>query len=153
MVRDVVQRREPRTGQECVGPCAPPFCPSATDADCVRPHGAAIDLCNNPATHEPKLQRARRLLPEWTVYDDEVAALAKRVLAEEDADSSSSSSSSSSAAAFKARAHELEQAVQQEQERESFVEEQAAGRASGDSESEREPQGEEEAQHRVKDEL
>lgn len=37
-----------------------------------------IDLCNNPQTKEPKLDRARRQIPEWTVYDDEVAALAKR---------------------------------------------------------------------------
>ncbi|KAH8887033.1 hypothetical protein GQ53DRAFT_844565 [Thozetella sp. PMI_491] len=37
-----------------------------------------VDLCNNPLTHEPKLSRARRQLPEWTVYDDEIAALAKR---------------------------------------------------------------------------
>lgn len=38
-----------------------------------------IDLCNNPQTKEPKLDRARRQVPEWTVYDDEIAALAKRV--------------------------------------------------------------------------
>lgn len=38
-----------------------------------------IDLCNNPETKEPKLDRARRQVPEWTVYDDEIAALAKRV--------------------------------------------------------------------------
>ncbi|KAJ5235323.1 UDP-glucose:glycoprotein glucosyltransferase 1 [Penicillium citrinum] len=38
-----------------------------------------IDLCNNPQTKEPKLARARRQVPEWTVYDDEIAALAKRV--------------------------------------------------------------------------
>ncbi|KAI9656705.1 MAG: hypothetical protein M1829_000364 [Trizodia sp. TS-e1964] len=37
-----------------------------------------IDLCNNPLTKEPKLDRARRQVPEWTVYDDEIAALAKR---------------------------------------------------------------------------
>ncbi|KAK5137202.1 hypothetical protein LTR08_000707 [Meristemomyces frigidus] len=37
-----------------------------------------IDLCNNPQTKEPKLDRARRQVPEWTVYDDEVAAVAKR---------------------------------------------------------------------------
>ncbi|EFW99992.1 udp-glucose:glycoprotein [Grosmannia clavigera kw1407] len=36
-----------------------------------------IDLCNNPETKEPKLDRARRQVPEWTVYDDEIAALAK----------------------------------------------------------------------------
>jgi UDP-glucose:glycoprotein glucosyltransferase len=37
-----------------------------------------IDLCNNPQTKEPKLDRARRQVPEWTEYDDEIAALAKR---------------------------------------------------------------------------
>ncbi|KAI9929252.1 hypothetical protein ASPWEDRAFT_105616 [Aspergillus wentii DTO 134E9] len=38
-----------------------------------------IDLCNNPQTKEPKLDRARRQVPEWTAYDDEIAALSKRV--------------------------------------------------------------------------
>ncbi|KAJ2089037.1 killer toxin resistant protein [Coemansia sp. RSA 986] len=41
-----------------------------------------IDLCNNPMTKEPKLERARRLLPEWEVYDKQIAnftrTLAKR---------------------------------------------------------------------------
>ena len=37
-----------------------------------------IDLCNNPQTKEPKLDRARRQVPEWTVYDDEIAAVVKR---------------------------------------------------------------------------
>ncbi|UNI17283.1 killer toxin resistant protein [Purpureocillium takamizusanense] len=37
-----------------------------------------IDLCNNPQTKEPKLDRARRQVPEWTVYDEEIAALDKR---------------------------------------------------------------------------
>ncbi|KAH0489133.1 hypothetical protein TgHK011_009577 [Trichoderma gracile] len=34
-----------------------------------------IDLCNNPLTKEPKLDRARRQIPEWTAYDEEIAAL------------------------------------------------------------------------------
>lgn len=38
-----------------------------------------IDLCNNPQTKEPKLDRARRQVPEWTVYDEEIAGLAQRV--------------------------------------------------------------------------
>jgi len=38
-----------------------------------------IDLCNNPETKEPKLDRARRQIPEWTVYDDEIAAFAKTI--------------------------------------------------------------------------
>jgi UDP-glucose:glycoprotein glucosyltransferase len=37
-----------------------------------------IDLCNNPQTKEPKLDRARRQVPEWTVYDDEIAEVAQR---------------------------------------------------------------------------
>lgn len=38
-----------------------------------------IDLCSNPKTHEAKLDRARRQIPEWTVYDDEVQRFARRV--------------------------------------------------------------------------
>ena len=34
-----------------------------------------LDLCNNPLTKEPKLDRARRQVPEWTAYDDEVEDL------------------------------------------------------------------------------
>ncbi|KAG5985301.1 hypothetical protein E4U55_006781 [Claviceps digitariae] len=34
-----------------------------------------IDLCNNPMTKEPKLDRARRQVPEWTTYDEEIAVL------------------------------------------------------------------------------
>jgi UDP-glucose:glycoprotein glucosyltransferase len=41
-----------------------------------------IDLCNNPQTKEPKLERARRQVPEWTIYDDEIAALAQRKVGE-----------------------------------------------------------------------
>lgn len=37
-----------------------------------------IDLCNNPQTKEPKLDRARRQVPEWTIYDNEIGELAKR---------------------------------------------------------------------------
>jgi UDP-glucose:glycoprotein glucosyltransferase len=42
-----------------------------------------IDLCNNPLTKEPKLERARRQVPEWNVYDEEVAGLVRRVRGEE----------------------------------------------------------------------
>ena len=38
-----------------------------------------IDLCNNPETKEPKLERARRQVPEWTVYDEEIAGVARGV--------------------------------------------------------------------------
>lgn len=43
-----------------------------------------IDLCNNPQTKEPKLDRARRQVPEWTVYDDEIAAVIKAAAQKED---------------------------------------------------------------------
>ncbi|KAJ1983211.1 killer toxin resistant protein [Dimargaris verticillata] len=38
-----------------------------------------IDLCNNPLTKEPKLQRARRLLPEWEKYDQAIQAFKQQL--------------------------------------------------------------------------
>ena len=38
-----------------------------------------IDLCNNPMTKEPKLDRARRQVPEWVEYDNFVASLSSKV--------------------------------------------------------------------------
>ncbi|KAI8890404.1 glycosyltransferase family 24 protein [Backusella circina FSU 941] len=38
-----------------------------------------IDLCNNPLTKEPKLDRARRQVPEWEVYDQAIDGLRKRI--------------------------------------------------------------------------
>ncbi|KAF9051644.1 glycosyltransferase family 24 protein [Panaeolus papilionaceus] len=40
-----------------------------------------IDLCQNPLTKEPKLARARQI-PEWEVYDAEIAQLARELAAE-----------------------------------------------------------------------
>lgn len=37
-----------------------------------------IDLCNNPMTKEPKLDRARRQVPEWTAYDEEIRGVLKK---------------------------------------------------------------------------
>ncbi|KAI0042052.1 glycosyltransferase family 24 protein [Auriscalpium vulgare] len=37
-----------------------------------------IDLCQNPLTKEPKLSRARQI-PEWEVYDSEIAGFARRL--------------------------------------------------------------------------
>ncbi|KAI3382756.1 hypothetical protein SNEBB_007742 [Seison nebaliae] len=31
-----------------------------------------IDLCNNPMTKEPKLNAAKRIIPEWVDYDEEI---------------------------------------------------------------------------------
>ena len=36
----------------------------------------SIDLCNNPLTKEPKLEAARRIVSEWTDYDDEMTNFA-----------------------------------------------------------------------------
>ena len=32
-----------------------------------------VDLCNNPLTKTPKIDMARRLLPEWSEYDEEAS--------------------------------------------------------------------------------
>jgi UDP-glucose:glycoprotein glucosyltransferase len=46
-----------------------------------------IDLCQNPMTKEPKLDRARRQLPEWNEYDRKVKDFAKLVAEREQAKS------------------------------------------------------------------
>lgn len=38
-----------------------------------------IDLCNNPLTKEPKLNRAKRILPEWSEYDNKVTVIMKMI--------------------------------------------------------------------------
>ncbi|KAG0221762.1 UDP-glucose:glycoprotein glucosyltransferase 2, partial [Actinomortierella wolfii] len=38
-----------------------------------------IDLCNNPLTKEPKLDRARRQIKEWEEYDNEATEFAREV--------------------------------------------------------------------------
>ncbi|SCV74361.1 BQ2448_6793 [Microbotryum intermedium] len=77
-----------------------------------------IDLCNNPLTHEPKLRRAKRLIPEWTVYDDEIAALAKRVAGEQ-----KGGLEKNDIGVFGGKADELGQAKGQKDELEAFVKE------------------------------
>lgn len=49
-----------------------------------------IDLCNNPLTKEPKLDRARRQISEWTEYDDIVAELKQKALSSAPLEDSSS---------------------------------------------------------------
>jgi len=39
----------------------------------------SIDLCNNPLTKEPKLSAARRIVAEWTDYDEEMAQLGRDI--------------------------------------------------------------------------
>jgi UDP-glucose:glycoprotein glucosyltransferase len=45
-----------------------------------------IDLCNNPQTKEPKLDRARRQVPEWTEYDEEIATVIRAAKENQDAE-------------------------------------------------------------------
>ncbi|CAG9467450.1 unnamed protein product [Pedinophyceae sp. YPF-701] len=52
------------------------WCGNATKAA-----AKTIDLCNNPLTKEPKLQMARRIIPEWTAYDAQQEAIMSRALA------------------------------------------------------------------------
>ncbi|KAI0676218.1 glycosyltransferase family 24 protein [Trametes maxima] len=49
-----------------------------------------IDLCQNPLTKEPKLDRAKQI-PEWEVYDEEISKFARRLKGEdvEEADEAS----------------------------------------------------------------
>merc|ERR1712012_448095 len=39
----------------------------------------SIDLCNNPLTKEPKLSAARRIVAEWTDYDEEMNRLREQI--------------------------------------------------------------------------
>lgn len=43
--------------------------------DASKSKAKTIDLCNNPKTKEPKLTAARRILPEWEGYDNEIKEL------------------------------------------------------------------------------
>jgi len=38
-------------------------------SDASKSSAKTIDLCNNPLTKEPKLERAQRIAPEWNEYD------------------------------------------------------------------------------------
>lgn len=38
-----------------------------------------IDLCNNPMTKEPKLDRAMRIAPEWKQYDSKLKKILENV--------------------------------------------------------------------------
>ena len=66
------------------------WCGNATKAA-----AKTIDLCNNPETKEPKLQAARRIVPEWVEYDAEVS----RFMAQASADGERGSSEVSADAA------------------------------------------------------
>jgi UDP-glucose:glycoprotein glucosyltransferase len=42
-------------------------------------YAKSIDLCNNPLTKESKLAAARRIVAEWTDYDDEMQRLTEDI--------------------------------------------------------------------------
>ena len=44
---------------------------------------AAVDLCQNPLTKQPKLERAKEI-PEWETYDREVDEFARRLIERSD---------------------------------------------------------------------
>jgi UDP-glucose:glycoprotein glucosyltransferase len=52
--------------------------PIPTSSSSLQTADKVVDLCQNPLTKEPKLARARQI-PEWDVYDQEVAAFAKKL--------------------------------------------------------------------------
>ncbi|KAG2548509.1 hypothetical protein PVAP13_9KG188900 [Panicum virgatum] len=51
------------------------WCGNATKA-----RAKTIDLCNNPMTKEPKLQGARRIVPEWVGLDSEARQFTAQIL-------------------------------------------------------------------------
>ncbi|XP_044396958.1 UDP-glucose:glycoprotein glucosyltransferase isoform X3 [Triticum aestivum] len=53
------------------------WCGNATKA-----RAKTIDLCNNPMTKEPKLQGAKRIVPEWVDFDAEARHVTARILGE-----------------------------------------------------------------------
>lgn len=66
------------------------WCGNATKAA-----AKTIDLCNNPETKEPKLQAARRIVPEWTEYDAQVAEFMTRARAQLDSSRDASTQAAS----------------------------------------------------------
>ena len=55
----------------------------------------SIDLCNNPLTKESKLDAARRIVGEWSDYDDEMQRLAEEIKNGKSTDGNGSSAASS----------------------------------------------------------
>ncbi|XP_059082867.1 UDP-glucose:glycoprotein glucosyltransferase 1-like [Tigriopus californicus] len=67
----------------------------------------SIDLCNNPLTKESKLDAARRIVTEWSHYDDEMTQLTEDIQREQKANRTSTSSSSSSTLSHESKHTEL----------------------------------------------
>jgi UDP-glucose:glycoprotein glucosyltransferase len=58
----------------------------------------SIDLCNNPLTKESKLDAARRIVGEWSDYDDEVQRFAEEIRTGKNSSSSSGSAAETATA-------------------------------------------------------
>lgn len=58
---------------------------TAFDLSCLQtdPLSRVQDLCQNPLNKEQKLTMAKRIIPEWTIYDKEIADFAARVAEEQ----------------------------------------------------------------------
>nr|CAG4715465.1 unnamed protein product [Naegleria fowleri] len=48
-------------------------------SDESKPKAKTIDLCNNPMTKEHKLASAKRIIPEWVDYDNEIKEFQKKI--------------------------------------------------------------------------
>ncbi|PKS10878.1 hypothetical protein jhhlp_002636 [Lomentospora prolificans] len=101
-----------------------------------------IDLCNNPMTKEPKLDRARRQVPEWTVYDEEIAAFERKRKGETTAEDRKEVPSVQEQEQLKEKEEAQSQAAEDDGENEPAVERNTKSR-----------KWEEEPSSRVKDEL
>lgn len=64
-------------------------------SDSSKANAKTIDLCNNPQTKEPKLDRARRIAPEWVEYDTKLRRILDKVVVESSEKSKQESSSQS----------------------------------------------------------
>ena len=51
-------------------------------------HFLSSSQCNNPQTKEPKLDRAIRIAPEWTEYDDIIRKLQEEMTTKQQANDS-----------------------------------------------------------------
>jgi UDP-glucose:glycoprotein glucosyltransferase len=53
-------------------------------SDASKAKAKTIDLCNNPLTKAPKLENAKRIIPDWEDMDNELQAFEDSVFAKED---------------------------------------------------------------------
>jgi UDP-glucose:glycoprotein glucosyltransferase len=81
-----------------------------------------IDLCNNPLTKEPKLDRARRQVPEWSEYDAEITAFARELAGKQASTSAEDNQTASDTVKSKKQEQKQEQEKQEKTKDESIEE-------------------------------